>query len=80
MPNPFNMQNTNPNLQLKNIYKMLTESNNPMQMFEQLAIRNPNMQPILNMLRSGNNPEDVFKTLCKQKNIDPQQFIKSITG
>ena len=80
MPNPFNTQNVNPNIQLKNIYKMLAESKNPMQMFEQLALRNPNMRPILNMLRNGNNPEQVFNALCEQRNIDPQQFIKSITG
>lgn len=80
MPNPFNTQNTNQNFQLKNMYKMLTESNNPMQVFEKLAYNNPNMKPILNMLRSGNNPEQVFNALCRQRNIDPQQFIKSITG
>ena len=80
MPNPFNTQNTNPNIQLQNIYKMLTQSNNPMQVFEKIASSNPNMRPILNMLRGGNSPEQVFNSLCNQRGINPQQFIKSITG
>lgn len=80
MANPFNTQNTNQNIQLQNIYKMLTQSNNPMQMFEQMAIRNPQMQPIMDMLRSGNSPEQIFNFLCRQKGINPQQFLKSITG
>ena len=79
MPNPFNTNNVNPNFQLRNMYQMLMKSNNPMQMFEQLASKNPQMQPILSMLKT-NNPEQVFNSLCKQRGIDPQQFIKSITG
>ncbi|MBR3208861.1 MAG: hypothetical protein IKF82_01190 [Bacilli bacterium] len=79
MANPFNTQNTNPNFQLQNMYKMLTQSKNPMQLFQQMAMNNPRMQPIVDMLRS-NSPETVFNTLCKQRGIDPQQFLKSITG
>ena len=79
MPNPFNTMNTYPNFQLKNLYKMLTQSNNPMQMFQQMAMQNPNLKPIAQMLQTQ-NPKDVFNQLCKQKGVDPQQFLKSITG
>lgn len=78
MPNPFNMTNTNPGIQLKNIYKMLTQSNNPMLLFHQMAMQNPQLQPVLNMLKSK-SPEEVFNYMCRQRGLDPQQFLKSIT-
>ena len=79
MPNPFNSQNTNSNVQMQNIYKMLTQSNNPIQLFQQIASKNPSMQPVLDMLKTK-NPEEVFRIICNQRGVDPQQFIKSITG
>ena len=79
MPNPFNTMNTDVNFQLKNLYKMLTQSNNPMQMFQQMAMQNPNLKPIAQMLQTR-NPQDVFNQLCRQRGVDPQQFLKSITG
>lgn len=79
MANPFNTHNTNQNFQLKNVYKMLTQSKNPMQVFQQMAMNNPQMQPIMDMLRNK-SPEEVFNYMCRQRGIDPQQFLKSITG
>lgn len=79
MANPFNTQNTNQNFQLQNMYKMLTQSKNPMQLFQQMAMNNPQMQPIADMLRNR-SPQDVFNYMCRQRGIDPQQFLKSITG
>ena len=80
MPNPFNMQNSNTNFQLHNMYKLLTESGNPMALFQQLAMKNPQMQPIVNMLNRGSSPQQIFNDLCRQRGVDPQQFLKSITG
>ena len=80
MPNPFNMQNTNPMMQMANIYKMLSSSNNPTQLFRQMAEHNPNMQPIVNLLNQGHNPEQIFKSMCEQRGIDPKVFISQITG
>ena len=80
MPNPFNTQNNNQTMQLKNMYKMLVESKNPMQVFEKIAMNNPNMRPVLQALKSGNSPEQVFNTMCQQRGINPQEFIKKITG
>ena len=79
MPNPFNIQNTNSTMQMQNIYKMLTQSKNPVQLFQQIASNNPNMRPILDMLKTK-SPEEVFNYMCRQRGIDPQQFLKSITG
>ena len=79
MPNPFNTTNSNPNMQLQNMYKMLTSSKNPIALFQQMAAQNPQMQPIVDMLRSR-SPQDVFNYMCRQRGIDPQQFLKTITG
>ena len=79
MPNPFNIQNTNPNIQLQNVYKMLTQSKNPMALFQQMAAQNPNLKSISELLRSK-SPQEVFNMMCRQKGVDPQQFLKSITG
>ena len=78
MPNPFNTRNVSPSMQIKNIYKILKQSNNPTLMFEQLARTNPQMQPVLQMLKNGNNPEQIFNSLCKERGINPQEFIKSL--
>lgn len=76
MPNPLLQSNTN---QLKELYKMM-QNGNPMQVFQQMAMRNPNMQPILNMLNNGANPKDLFYQMCKQKGVNPDEFIKNFTG
>ena len=51
-----------------------------MQMFQQIAMKNPNMQPVLNMLNNGANPQQLFYQMCKQRGINPDEFIKNITG
>ena len=76
MPNPLLQPNYN---QMKELYNAM-KSGNPMQMFQQMASRNPNMKPILNMLNSGANPQQVFYQICKQRGINPDEFIKNITG
>lgn len=71
MPNPF--YNPKPNL-----YNQFMNSNNPMQLFENIAMQNPQLNSVLNMLKT-NNPQQVFITLCNQRGIDPNSFIKNIT-
>ena len=81
MPNPFNQSVQYNNMaNFRDIYQVLKNSSNPVQMFENMAKNNPNLQPIVNMLKNGMNPQDIFYGLCKQRGIDPQQFIKNITG
>ena len=65
---------------LRNAYQMLTTSRNPMQVFQQLAQKNANLRPVLDALRSGTNPHDLFVSLCQQNGINPDEFIKNITG
>jgi hypothetical protein len=36
------------------------------------------MKPIIEQIQSGANPEALFRELCKQRNINPDEFIKDI--
>lgn len=79
MSNPFNILNNNTS-NLMSIYKMLTSSNNPMQIFAQLAQQNPSLQPVVQMLQQGNDPQKIFTLMCQQRGVNPQEFLKNITG
>ncbi len=78
--NPTNTMNTNNMASIRNAYQMLTQTNNPMQVFQQMAMRNPQLQPVMSMLNQGMQPQQVFNTLCQQRGINPNEFLKSITG
>lgn len=82
MSNPFNTLNNQSfgmgNIQ--NVYSALSNSKNPMQVFQQIAMNNPRLQPILNMLNNGANPQQLFVNMCRQRGIDPNSFLKQITG
>ncbi len=84
MANPFNNK-VNPMGaydmgSIRNMYQALTSSRNPMQMFENLASHNPSMQPILNALRNGANPQKLFESMCRERGINPTDFLRSIQG
>ena len=76
-PSPINTYNMD---NIRNMYQTLINSNNPMQVFENLASRNPNMKPILSALKNGVNPKSLFESMCKERGINPDDFIKSIQG
>lgn len=86
MPNPFFAQESNtrnsinPSQNFKDLYKMLTQSNNPIQLFTEIAKNNPNMAPILTLLQSGYSPEQVFNMLCEKKGVNPQEFMSKLKG
>lgn len=81
--NPFNILNPLNTMNMGGIqeaYQMLMNSQNPTQLFLNMAQRNPNLQPIANMLRQGANPQQIFNNMCQQRGINPQQFLNSITN
>lgn len=78
MSNPLLQPNLNIN-QIKEMYNAI-KGGNPMQMIQKMAQTNPNMQQVLNMLNSGANPQALFYQMCKQKGINPDEFIKNFTG
>lgn len=83
MGNPFNSMNPMNAMNMgsiQNAYQMLMHSSNPIQLFQNMAQQNPQLQPIVNMLRNGGNPQQIFMSMCQQRGINPQQFINSLTG
>ena len=76
--NPSNPMNTNRIGQMKSLYQTFQNAKNPMALFQQMAMRNPQMQPILNMLRNGMNPNQIFNDLCRQKGINPQELLNML--
>lgn len=83
MANPFNTLNPMNNYDMgsiQNAYKALTTAKNPMQVFQQMAMNNPRLQPVLSMLNQGANPQQLFMNMCQQRGINPQQFLRNITG
>lgn len=76
MFNPLLQPNVN---QVKEMYNAM-KSNNPIQMIQKMAQTNPSMQQVLNALNNGANPQTLFYQMCRQKGINPDEFIKNITG
>ena len=74
--NPFNVNSVSgyDMSNIKNIYQMMMNSRNPMQVFEQMANQNPNLRPIVNALRNGANPQSLFNEMCKQRGISLDQL------
>ena len=67
------------NSQFKNLYSAV-QSGNIGQIFQQMAMNNPQMQPVLQMMSSGVTPRQIFYEICQQRGINPDEFIKNITG
>lgn len=78
--NPSNPYNSNNMAGMRNIYQSLMSSKNPMQMFQQMARGNPQLQPIMQMLNRGANPQQIFMSMCQQRGINADEFIKNLTG
>ncbi len=81
MANPFynSAPASKPNgMNIMDIYKAITTSKNPMQVFNAMAMNNPKMAPVVNMLNNGFSPQQVFNSLCQQRGINPQEFIKNL--
>lgn len=51
---------------------------NPYSMLLEIAKSNPQMQPIVEQLQQGINPEQVFRALCKQRNINADEFVQNL--
>ncbi len=73
MSNPFYQPQTN-------LYQALINSKNPIQLFNTMAQTNPQLKPIVDMLNQGISPQNIFTSLCKQRGINPNEFLKQIQG
>lgn len=82
MPNPFNFgrASVNNNNGLQQLYQMVMNSKNPMQLMEQMSMNNPQLKQVVQVLKNGANPQSLYIELCKQRGVDPDAFLKSIQG
>ena len=81
MPNPFyQSQNMNSMAGYRNVYNMLVNSKNPAELMNRMIQQNPNMKSIFDMVQASKNPQLMFNELCKQRGINPQEFIRQVTG
>ena len=78
--NPANPMNSNRIGQMKSMYQAFQNARNPMALFQQMAMRNPQLQPIMNMLKRGMNPNQILQQVCQQRGIDPNEIMKMIKG
>ena len=58
--------------------KTVNNTLNPMQLLNIYASKNPQMKPIIDKLSSGENPKTIFESLCKEKGINPNDFISNL--
>jgi hypothetical protein len=65
---------------LMQAYKTFLNAGNPMVVFKQMAIKNPQLQPILSVIESGGNPEQIARQMMAQRGINPDEFIKQLNA
>lgn len=85
--NPFYMNN---NLHINNngidmgrvkqIYNMLKNSNDPNQLLNQMASQNPQLAQTINLIKSNGNYEQIFRSMCNERGINADEFIKNLNG
>ena len=80
MANPFYTETKtesyiNNSSEIRNAYNVFKTSQNPMQTFMRMAQKNPSLQPIMQMLNRGVNPQKIFLDMCKERGINPQEFL-----
>lgn len=73
MPN-FNVQGI---AQIKNMMNMLNGVNNPQQVLNMVAQKNPQMKQVMDMC-NGKNPQEVFYALCKEKGVNPDDILNQL--
>ena len=72
--NGVNMQ------QVKQIYSMLRNSNNPNYLLNQMASQNPQLRQAINLIKSNGNYEQIFRDMCRQRGIDADEFVRQMNS
>lgn len=86
MGNPFNQLNPRNPMQgydfnqIRGLYQSMRNGMSPMQMLGQMANGNPQIANVVNALRMGGNPKALYESMCQQRGINPQEFMRNITG
>lgn len=74
-------QQTMPNgiAQVKNLMNVLRNSNNPQQLFFNMAKQNPQLQQIMNTIQNSNKtPKELFYQMAEQKGVNPEEILKQL--
>lgn len=81
MANPFFSSHNGINMgQVKQIYNMLRNSNNPNQLLDQMIAQNPQMAQAVNLIKNNGNYEQVFRSMCKERGINADDFIRQLNS
>lgn len=68
----------NPNIQqLRNVYNMIRQAQNPQMLLNNLASQNPQLAQAMQMCKSG-NPKDIFYKMCEQRGINPEDILNQL--
>lgn len=61
---------------VKQMMGMVTGSQNPSAMLNQLVMSNPNLKQVMDIVNSsGGDPKKAFYALAEQKGVDPQEIL-----
>lgn len=60
-------------INIQQVKQMMQTMQNPMSAIKD----NPEMQQVLQMCQ-GKNPKDLFYSLCKQRNVNPDDILKQL--
>lgn len=64
---------------IQNMFNMVKNSGNPMQMINQLAQNNPQLRNIMNMIQNSNmSPQQLFMQMANQRGINPQTIMNML--
>ena len=65
--------------QVKNLMNVLRNSNNPQQLFFNMAKQNPQLQQIMNTIQNSNKtPKELFYQMAEQKGVNPEEILKQL--
>lgn len=71
--------NQNPMMQVMQLANNLKNSNNPMDLLQNMAQNNPQLQQVVGAINnSGGNPKQAFMNLAGQMGVDPNQVLNQI--
>lgn len=64
---------------LTRLVQMIKGANNPQAMLENMVKNNPQAQQILSEAQKyGNDPMSAFRSLAKERGVDPDEFLKKL--
>lgn len=60
------------------VYNMCVNSADSKSLLNSIVNISPRMKPIVEMMNSGMTSRKIFETLCKERDIDPNEYLSNI--